>query len=193
MREAEINRTTKETKISCFISLDQGGDVQIDTGIGFFNHMLELMAFHGGFSLRLKAEGDLSVDDHHTIEDCGIVLGEAFRQALGDKKGIARYGSFNCPMDETLANVSLDISGRPYLVFHCDFSREKIGEMSAEMVQEFFRAFAFNAGITFHVNVFYGENDHHKAEAVFKAAGHALKEAVNIVSDQVFSSKGVLA
>ncbi|MCH4013225.1 MAG: imidazoleglycerol-phosphate dehydratase HisB [Solobacterium sp.] len=193
MRTASVSRRTKETEISCTLNLDAKSGTDISTGIGFFDHMLELLSFHSGFGMTIKADGDLNVDDHHTVEDCGIVLGKAFRQALGDKKGIARYGFFSCPMDEALANVSLDFSGRPYLVFHCTFTREKIGDLSTEMVEEFFRAFAVEAGLTLHINVPYGTNNHHMAEAVFKAFGHALKEAVRVSGDGVMSSKGVLA
>ena len=154
--------------------------------------MMTLLAFHGRMDLVLEADGDLDVDDHHTIEDCGIVLGQAFKKALGERVGINRYGSFTLPMDEALATVNLDISGRPYLVFNCEFSRDQIGMMSTEMVEEFLRAFAFNAGITLHVNLHYGNNDHHKAEAIFKALGHALKEAVMVSSDILMSTKGML-
>ena len=164
----------------------------MDTGIGFFNHMLELLAFHSGMNLYIDANGDLDVDDHHTIEDCGILIGQALRKALGSRAGIARYGSFTLPMDEVLASVNLDISGRPYLVFNCEFQRDQIGMMATEMVEEFMRAFAVNAGITLHVNVHYGKNDHHKAEAIFKALGRALKEAVRVSGDQIPSSKGML-
>lgn len=192
MRIAKKERITKETKITCEINLDGTGQSEIDTGIGFFNHMLTLFAFHSGFDLKLKADGDLDVCDHHTIEDCGIVLGNVVKTALADRVGIARYGSMNLPMDETLCNVTLDISGRPYLVYHCDLKRENIGNMSCEMVEEFFRAFAMASGITLHINVYYGTNDHHKVESIFKAFGRALKQASEIVSDVVSSSKGVL-
>ena len=192
MRIAEKNRDTRETKIYEKINLDGNGKSDIDTGIGFFDHMLTLFAFHSDFDLAVKADGDLEVCDHHTIEDCGILLGKLFLEALGDKKGIARYGSMNLPMDEVLCNVTLDISGRPYLVFNCEFTRENIGTMSCEMVEEFFRAFCVTAGITLHINVFYGKNDHHKVEAIFKAFGRALKQAVKIESDKIPSSKGVL-
>jgi imidazoleglycerol-phosphate dehydratase len=154
--------------------------------------MLELLAFHSGMNLYIDANGDLDVDDHHTIEDCGILIGQALRKALGSRAGIARYGSFTLPMDEVLASVNLDISGRPYLVFNCEFQRDQIGMMATEMVEEFMRAFAVNAGITLHVNVHYGKNDHHKAEAIFKALGRALKEAVRVSGDQIPSSKGML-
>jgi imidazoleglycerol phosphate dehydratase HisB len=192
MRIAKKERITKETKITCEINLDGTGQSEIDTGIGFFNHMLTLFTFHSGFDLKLKADGDLDVCDHHTIEDCGIVLGNVVKIALADRVGIARYGSMNLPMDETLCNVTLDISGRPYLVYHCDLKRENIGNMSCEMVEEFFRAFAMASGITLHINVYYGTNDHHKVESIFKAFGRALKQASEIVSDVVSSSKGVL-
>lgn len=192
MRTAVIDRRTAETDIHCELNLDGKGDTRISTGIGFFDHMMTLMAFHGRMDLVLKADGDLDVDDHHTIEDCGIVLGQAFKQALGERKGIARYGSFTLPMDESLASVNLDISGRPYLVFNCEFSRDSIGMMATEMVEEFLRAFAFNAGITLHVNLLYGSNDHHRAEAIFKALAHALKEAMHVNSDVLMSTKGML-
>ena len=191
-REAKCTRTTKETKIESCLVLEGSGKADIDTGIGFFDHMLELFAFHSGFDLTVKAEGDLDVCDHHTIEDCGIVLGSLLKECLGERRGIQRYGSFRMPMDETLAAADLDISGRPYLVFNCEFRRENIGTMSTEMVREFLRAFAFNAGITLHINVFYGENDHHKAEAVFKALARALREAVRVTGTEIPSSKGML-
>ena len=192
MREATIERNTKETKIKASLNLDGSGNANIDTGIGFFNHMLELFTFHSQMDLMLCADGDLDVCDHHTVEDCGIVLGQLVKEALQDKRGIARYGSMNLVMDETLANVSLDISGRSYLVYHCELKRENIGQFSCEMVEEFLRAFAFNAGITLHVNVFYGSNDHHKVEAIFKALGRALKQAIYIESDRLPSTKGML-
>ncbi len=192
MRAGQTERKTKETQISIKMDLDGSGKYSVSTGIGFFDHMLQLLAFHSGFGLIVKADGDLDVDDHHTIEDIGIVLGQLFREVLGDRRGIARYGSFQLPMDETLANVTLDISGRPYLVYNCSLSRDSIGTFSCEMLEEFLRAFAFNAGITLHVNVCYGTNDHHKIEAVFKALGRALKAAVKIEGNAVPSSKGVL-
>lgn len=192
MRAVKLERTTNETRVDCELNLDGEGKASVDTGIGFFNHMLELLAFHSGMNLYINADGDLDVDDHHTIEDCGILLGQAMRKALGNRAGIARYGSFTLPMDETLASVDLDISGRPYLVFNCEFSRDQIGMMATEMVREFMRAFALYAGITLHINVHYGSNDHHKAEAVFKALGRALKVAVRVSGDQIPSSKGIL-
>ena len=191
-RKAQASRITKETKIQMAINLDGQGQSHIDTGIGFFDHMLTLLAFHAGFDLEVKAEGDLYVCDHHTIEDCGILLGQLFLEALGDKKGIARYGNAKVPMDEALTAVDLDISSRSYLVYHCELKREKIGAFSTEMAPEFLRAFAFNAGITLHVNNLYGENDHHKVESIFKALGRALKAAVKVEGDVLLSTKGML-
>ncbi|HEY5525483.1 MAG TPA: imidazoleglycerol-phosphate dehydratase HisB [Clostridium sp.] len=193
-RIASITRETKETQISLTINLDGKGNGDINTGVGFFDHMLNLMAFHGGFDLEVKAKGDIEVCDHHLVEDVGITLGEAVLKALGDKRGIKRYGTFFIPMDETLAQVSLDISGRSFLAFDCAFARESIGNFSTEMVKEFFRAFAFNAGITLHGRVLYGENDHHKAEALFKALGRALREAKEVDKNnmELPSTKGKL-
>ena len=192
MRLAEEVRTTKETNIQCKVNLDGSGQAAVATGIGFFDHMLTLLAFHSGFDITMQAKGDLEVCDHHTVEDCGIILGSCVKQALKDKRGIARYGSMNLPMDETLANVSLDISGRSYLVYHCELKRDTIGTFSCEMVEEFLRAFAFQAGITLHVNVFYGTNDHHKIEAVFKGLGRALRQATQVIGDAFPSTKGML-
>lgn len=192
MRIAEKNRTTKETEISCTLQLDGTGKSDIHTGIGFFDHMLTLFAFHSHMDLTLCAKGDLDVCDHHTVEDCGILLGECLKEALGDKRGIERYGSMLLPMDETLAEVVLDISGRSFLVYDCELKREMIGGFSCEMVEEFFRAIAFNAGITLHIRVPYGTNDHHKVEAIFKAFGRALRKAVEITGDELPSTKGKL-
>lgn len=192
MRQIEKKRETKETSIYAKINLDGNGNSHVDTGIGFFDHMLTLFSFHSGMDLQLEAKGDLQVCDHHTIEDCGILLGSAVKEALGNRVGIARYGSITLPMDEVLCNVTLDISGRPYLVFHCEFHREQVGSMSCEMVEEFFRAFCVSAGITLHINVLYGKNDHHKIEAIFKSFGRTLKQATRIESNQMPSSKGVL-
>lgn len=194
MRVAEISRKTKETEISVSLILD-GGDCSISTGIGFFDHMLSAFAVHGGFGLALSAVGDIDVDGHHTVEDTGIVLGQAFAKALGDRSGIARYGSFYVPMDESLALCIVDISGRPYLVFDDPFENQTIGSFDACLVEEFLRAFAMNAGITLHMNVLYGKNAHHMAEAVFKALGHALKAACTVsdsANGAVLSTKGVL-
>jgi imidazoleglycerol-phosphate dehydratase len=192
MRSVSKSRETKETCISISLNLDGTGKSNIETGIGFFDHMLTLFAFHSGFDLDVQANGDLNVDDHHTIEDIGILLGNCLREALGDRKGINRYGNFMMPMDETLCNVTLDISGRPYLVYHCELTREKIGDYSCEMTEEFLRALAVQAGLTLHVNVLYGTNNHHMVEAIFKALGRALKEAVKITGTEIPSSKGVL-
>ncbi|WP_238882358.1 imidazoleglycerol-phosphate dehydratase HisB [Clostridium sp. YIM B02551] len=188
-------RDTKETQIALELNIDGCGNSEISTGVGFFDHMLTLLSFHGNFDLNIKAKGDLYIDDHHLVEDTGILLGKAIKEALGDKKGIKRYGTFFLPMDEALATVSLDISGRGFLHFEGDFSRESIGNFSTEMVKEFFRALAMNAGITLHVRILYGENDHHKIEGLFKALGRALKEAVTIDENnmnRIPSSKGAL-
>ena len=190
-REAKISRKTKETDISASLKLD-GGEVNINTGIGFLDHMLTALGVHGGFGLTLEAKGDLYVDGHHTAEDVGIVLGKAFCEALGDKGGIVRYGSAFIPMDEALGFCAVDISGRPFLVFNAEFVNEKIGELDTCLIEEFMRAFAFNAGITLHLRCEYGKNDHHKAEALFKALAYALKTAVKTNSGEIVSTKGVL-
>ena len=193
MRSATLNRITSETDISLSLSLDGAGSFTGSSGIGFFDHMLHAFAVHSGFDLALRASGDLQVDCHHTVEDIGIVLGQAFAQALGDKSGLARYGSFYIPMDEALAFCSLDISGRPFLVFEAEWENERVGMLDCCMVKEFFRAFAFNSGMTLHLKVEYGENDHHKIEGLFKAAAHAMKEAVRMNQDgRLLSSKGML-
>ncbi|MCI7692245.1 MAG: imidazoleglycerol-phosphate dehydratase HisB [Oscillospiraceae bacterium] len=191
MRKAEISRKTKETDISALLNLD-GGEVKINTGIGFLDHMLTALGVHGGFGLTLAAKGDLEVDGHHTAEDVGIVLGKAFGEALGDKGGIVRYGSAFIPMDEALGFCAVDISGRPFLVFNAEFTNEKIGELDTCLIEEFMRAFAFNAGITLHLRCEYGKNDHHKAEALFKALAYALKAATRQNSGEIVSTKGVL-
>lgn len=191
MRTAQISRQTRETDITATLLLD-GGSCEISTGIGFFDHMLTAFAVHGGFGLTLKAVGDLEVDAHHTVEDTGIVLGKAFAKALGDKSGIARYGSFYIPMDEALAMCVVDISGRHYLVFDDPFENQVIGSFDTCLVTEFLRAFAFNAGITLHVNILYGSNAHHMAEAIFKALGHAMTVACTVTGGAALSTKGVL-
>ena len=191
MRIADITRKTKETVISASLNLD-GGEVKINTGIGFLDHMLTALGVHGGFGLTLAAKGDLEVDGHHTAEDVGIVLGKAFCEALGDKGGIVRYGSAYLPMDEALGFCAVDISGRPFLVFNAEFTNEKIGELDTCLIEEFMRAFAFNAGITLHLRCEYGKNDHHKAEALFKALAYALKAATRQNSGEIVSTKGVL-
>ena len=191
MRSATITRKTKETDITLSLSLD-GGENKIETGIGFFDHMLNSFAVHSGFSLNIAAKGDLEVDCHHTVEDVGIVLGQAFAKAIGNKSVIARYGSFAIPMDEALAFASLDISGRPFLVFDAQFSDQTIGGFDTCMCEEFFRAFCFQAGITLHIKVPYGSNSHHKTEAIFKAVAHALKAAATIQNNGIISTKGAL-
>lgn len=191
MRTAEIKRKTKETDISVALDLD-GGNVNVRTGIGFFDHMLTAFAVHGGFGLEVFVEGDLDVDTHHTVEDTGIALGAAFKKALGDMSGINRYGSFYIPMDESLALCALDISNRPFLVFNAEFKEERCGEYETCCTEEFFRAFAVNAGITLHLNVLYGSNSHHEIEALFKAFAHAMKIAVAPFGGGVLSTKGVL-
>ena len=192
MRTAQIDRKTRETDITLSIDLDGKGNVSVDTGIGFFDHMLTALAVHCGIDLIVKCQGDLYVDAHHTVEDTGICLGKAFAQALGDKSGIARYGSAYVPMDEALAFCSLDISGRAFLVFNAQFSDDRIGQFDTCLTEEFFRAFAFNAVITLHIIEEYGKNDHHICEAIFKAAAHALKKAIAVNGGAVLSTKGVL-
>ena len=177
MRVEKFERETKETKIFVEINLDGSGKTEIKSGIGFFDHMLNLFAVHGQFDLKVSCEGDLEVDGHHSVEDIGITLGMAIKKALGDKCGIKRYGTFFLPMDESLAFVSLDISGRPFLVFDGGEFAPMIGNFDTELVEEFLRALAFNAGITLHAKILYGKNSHHKIEAIFKALGHALKIA----------------
>ena len=192
MRSSEIKRKTKETDIEVFVDLDGSGKVDIDTGIGFFDHMLTAFGVHSGIDLKVKCVGDLYVDAHHSVEDTGICIGKAFAEALGDKGGIARYGSAYVPMDEALSFCSLDISGRPFLVFKAEFHDDRCGQYDTCLTEEFFRAFAFNAGITLHVREEYGNNDHHIIEAMFKAVAHALKDAVAETGKGVLSTKGVL-
>lgn len=178
-RIAQIQRKTKETDIQVKLNLDGSGNSVINTGIGFFNHMLEGFSKHGFFDLNLNCEGDLAVDCHHTIEDCGIVLGKVIREALGDKSGIKRFGSCILPMDESLVLCAIDLSGRPYLVFDGEFTTEKIGYMDTEMVKEFFYAISYSAGMNLHIKVLTPGNNHHMAEAMFKAFARALDEAVS--------------
>ena len=193
MREAVIERNTKETQIQIKVILDGKGVAEIHTGIGFFDHMLTALAVHSGISMYIQVAGDLHVDAHHTVEDTGIVLGKAIGEALGDKSGITRYGSAYIPMDEALAFCSLDISNRPFLVFQGTFTNAMIGQYDTCLTEEFFRAFAFQAGITLHIYMMYGTNDHHKCEAAFKAVAHALKIAIEPTkSGQTLSTKGVL-
>ncbi len=192
MRTATVNRKTKETDIKLSLCLD-GGEVSINTGVGFFDHMLNSFATHGRFGLIVDVKGDLEVDEHHTVEDTGIVLGKAFAEALGDKGSIERFGSFYVPMDEALAFASVDVSGRPFLVFDADFPQARCGGYDCAMTVEFMRAFAFNAGITLHLKSVYGDNSHHITEALFKAAAHAMRLAVKEnASGKPLSTKGVL-
>lgn len=192
MRTAEQFRNTKETEIRVQLALD-GGETKITTGIGFFDHILQAFATHGNFGLQVQAKGDLYVDGHHTVEDTGIVLGRAFREALGNRSGIARFGSFYVPMDESLAFAAVDVSGRPFLVFQAEFPQQTIGAYDACLTEEFFRAFAMNAELTLHTRVEYGKNSHHMVEAMFKAVAHALRIAVaETTSGQVLSTKGSL-
>lgn len=192
MRRGFVERNTLETKVEVKINLDGSGKAEIDTGIGFLDHMLTLFTFHSKFDVTIKCRGDLHVDDHHTIEDLGICLGQSFKDALGEKIGIKRYSTVYIPMDESLAYTSLDISNRPYLVFNVNFKSERIGNMSTQMFKEFFRAFVNESRITLHINLLYGENDHHKIEAVFKSFARALREGSEVVSGHISSSKGVL-
>ena len=191
MRTASLSRTTKETDISLSLCLD-GGEVEVSTGIGFFDHMLTALAFYAGFELRLEAKGDLHVDGHHTVEDVGIVLGQAFKEALGDKKGIRRFGSAFVPMDEALCLTVLDCSNRPFLVFNAVMPQPMIGQYDSCLTKEFMQAFAFNAGVTLHQKCVYGDNAHHITEALFKSFGLSLKEAVRVDGGGVVSTKGVL-
>ena len=190
-RISNISRETKETSIQARLNLE-GGEVRVDTGIGFLDHMLHAMAFYAGFGLDLTARGDLNVDGHHTVEDTGIVLGQAIREALGDKRGIRRFGSAYVPMDEALAFTSLDFSGRAFLVFDADMPQERIGDYDSCLTEEFMRALAFNGGITLHQRGVYGKNAHHITEALFKSLGLAMKDAVRVEGQEVTSTKGVL-
>ncbi len=192
MREATIERNTAETQIKLTLNLDGNGVFKGTSGIGFFDHMLNLLAVHSGFDLTLDAKGDLYVDNHHTVEDIGIALGEALKQAVGDKKGIHRYGCFFCPMDEALSRIVLDLSGRAYLVWDVNIPVERIGQFETEMTREFFLALANNAMMNLHIANLYGVNGHHIVESIFKGIGHALAEAVTVKGDKVLSSKGVL-
>lgn len=190
-RKAAITRTTKETDIKVSVDLDGGGKAEINTGIGFFDHMLTALTVHSGFDIEISCKGDLHVDGHHTVEDIGISLGKAFKEALGERP-IMRYGSAFVPMDEALGFCSLDISNRPFLVFNAAFTNERIGEYDSCLTEEFMRAFAFNGGITLHLKSEYGKNDHHITEALFKALAHSLKQAVQLNSGEILSSKGVI-
>lgn len=193
VRKGEVSRRTRETDIYVCAELDGRGNAEISTGIGFFDHMLTALSVHSGISMTIRVKGDIHVDCHHTIEDTGIALGQALYKALGDKSGIVRYGTAYIPMDEALAMASLDLSNRPFLVFNCPFTNQSCGGYDLCMTEEFFRAFAFNSGMTLHISLMYGSNDHHKAEAVYKAVAHALKTAAALNSDgSTLSTKGVL-
>ncbi|HAX03732.1 MAG: imidazoleglycerol-phosphate dehydratase [Tenericutes bacterium GWC2_34_14] len=192
MRTSKRSRVTKETDIWIELNIDGTRNIDIDTGIPFFDHMLALFAFHGKFDLKIDAKGDLAVDDHHTVEDVGIILGQAFKEAIADYKGINRYGSVFLPMDEALSRVVVDISNRPYLVFNATFKQDKVGTLSTENVYEFFKAFVQEARINCHIELLYGMNDHHKIESIFKGFGRAMKEALKIVDEELPSTKGLL-
>jgi len=195
MRTGAVKRKTKETDIEVAVDLDGTGVSAVATGIGFLDHMLDLLARHSRIDIRVKAAGDLHIDQHHTTEDTGIALGQAVRQALGDMKGITRFGDVHVPMDESLTRVAIDISGRPFMVFRVAFGRDKVGAFDTELVREWFQAFAMNAGITLHVETLYGANDHHIAESCFKGLARALRAAVAIdvrAAGEVPSTKGVL-
>ncbi len=195
MRRSTIQRKTKETDIKAELVLDGTGKYSINTSIPFLDHMLSLMCKHGLFDMKIKAKGDIEIDDHHTVEDIGIVLGKAIRQALGDMKGISRYGQASVPMDEALATVNLDISGRPFLVYKKEFPKKsRMKDFDPDLIEDFLQAFMGNAGITLHVDVSYGRNTHHMIEAIFKALGRALRQAVSIDSrvKGVPSTKGKL-
>ena len=192
MREATIVRRTAETDIRLRLVLDGDGTFRGTSGIGFFDHMLTLLAVHGGLSLELSAQGDLEVDDHHTVEDIGIALGDALTEALGDKRGIRRYGCFFCPMDDALSRIVIDLSGRPYFVYDVAIPVERIGTFETEMTREFFLALAMHGKMNLHMALLYGVNGHHIVESLFKGLGHALAEAVSVKGQQILSSKGVL-
>jgi imidazoleglycerol-phosphate dehydratase len=195
MRKASVTRTTKETAVEVKVDLDGAGGASVATGIGFLDHMLDLLARHSRIDIEVKAKGDLHIDHHHTTEDVGIALGQAVKQALGDMKGITRYADVHVPMDEALTRVAMDISGRPFLMFKAQFVRDKVGTFDTELVQEWFQAFAMNTGITLHVETLYGTNDHHIAESCFKGLARALRAAVAIdprAGDEVPSTKGTL-
>lgn len=195
MRQASVERNTQETQISVSVNLDGTGTYDVETGIGFLDHMLEQLSRHSLIDLTVRAKGDLHIDGHHTTEDCGIAIGKAVAQALGDRKGITRYGSALIPMDETLTQVALDLSNRPYLIWKVQFPRDKIGDMDTELFKEWFQAFAQGAGITLHIQNHYGENCHHIIESTFKALARALRQAIEIdprKADAVPSTKGTL-
>jgi imidazoleglycerol-phosphate dehydratase len=191
-RKATVKRKTRETDINLLLNIDGKGDAKVFTGVGFLDHMLTLLSRHGGFDLDVKAAGDTNVDYHHTVEDVGIALGQALKEALGDKSGIERYGWAMVPMDESLARVAVDLGGRPYLVFKAEFPSEKSGEFDAALVEEFMQALANNAAINLHIDVPYGRNTHHISEAIFKALARALRQAVKVTGGGIPSTKGTL-
>ncbi len=196
MRSATVTRTTRETDVTVTVNLDGAGTTVIATGVGFFDHMLDQLGRHGLIDLEVRCAGDLHIDDHHTVEDVGIALGQAFKEALGDLRGITRYADIGLPMDETLTKVAVDVSGRPFLVFRTVFDVEKIGTFDTQLVREFFQAFAMNAGITLHVETLYGVNAHHIAESCFKGLARALRAAIAIDPRQqgrIPSTKGTLS
>jgi imidazoleglycerol-phosphate dehydratase len=195
MRKASVKRATKETQIEVSVDLDGAGTSSVATGIGFLDHMLDLLARHSRIDISVQAKGDLHIDHHHTTEDVGIALGQAVKQALGDMTGITRYASLHMPMDEALTRVAIDVSGRPFLVFKATFMRNKVGTFDTELVNEWFQAFAMNSGVTLHVETLYGSNDHHIAESCFKGLARALRTALAIdprAANEVPSTKGVL-
>ncbi len=195
MRSAEVTRNTNETRISVSIDVDGTGKYDVATGIGFFDHMLEQLARHSLIDVSVQAHGDLHIDQHHTVEDVGIALGQALDKALGDRKGITRYASIDLAMDETLTSAAVDVSGRPYLVWNVAFSRAKVGDFDTELVREFFHALAQNAGITLHIRTHYGDNNHHVAETCFKSVARVLRAALTVdtrIADAVPSTKGTL-
>jgi imidazoleglycerol-phosphate dehydratase len=195
MRKGQVTRKTKETDIAVEVLIDGTGRSQVATGIGFLDHMLDLLARHSRMDIAVKAKGDLHIDDHHTAEDVGIALGQAVKQALGDMKGITRYADVHVPMDEALTRVAIDVSGRPFLVFKVEFGRDKIGTFDTELVNEWFQAFAMNAGVTLHVETLYGSNDHHISESCFKGLARALRVALAIdpkAANEIPSTKGSL-
>ena len=195
MRKAVVERITKETRVTAEVNLDGTGKYQVGTGIGFLDHMLEQLSRHSLIDLTLHAEGDLHIDFHHTTEDTGIAIGQAVAEALGDRRGIRRFGSATIPMDETLTQVSVDVSNRPYLIWRVEFSRQKLGEMDTELFKEWFQAFAQNAGITLHVENAYGQNNHHIVESCYKGLARALRDAIehdSRIAGEVPSTKGVL-
>lgn len=195
MRQAKVERKTNETDISVHVVIEGTGRAEIETGIGFYDHMLEQLARHSLMDITIRAKGDLHIDAHHTVEDVGITLGQALKKALGERRGIVRYGHALIPMDETLSRVALDISGRPFLVWRVDFTQDRLGTMDTELFEEFARAFAFGAGITLHVENLYGVNNHHKIESCFKALARALRQAMTIdarAADSIPSTKGTI-